>query len=696
MPENLMMMIESASLMLLPVLLIAAIGRHFDRRPLRRDILLGTVFAAIGVLVMVNAVEIVPGIRTDPRAAVIVLAALFGGPLSLAISAVAITAFRFEQGGTGMVPGVSYILGTAIVSALFLVWMRHSRREHTGMEQVLIAAGIASLAPPAILFFVSQAPWPVYLTSNALATPTNFLAVMLVGAFLVRDRERSVAINRQIEKQAQINAIAENAPAVIFQIARNGAGKPQFTYVSRASERILGRAPDWFMVNDRLPMLSLTEEDTATIAAKFETEGDAEESWSLEFQYSHPKGIRWLRIDAGARLDLEGHLIWDGTMIDVTEQHAAEEMKDSFISMISHELRTPLTSIRGALGLALGGSQGAFPAPVENMLRIANRNAERLVRLVNEILDSQKIRAGQMNFDLEAQSLRPLVENAIKVIGDFAPEKNLRLILRDHAGDVPVAVDAGYLPLIVDNLLSNAQKFSPPDSAIVVTTRIVEGRYRLSVADSGPGIPASFHEFVFDRFRQAQTAQNRNAGGTGLGLNIARSFVEAMAGRIWFDTAEGEGTTFHVEFPLAADGAVAEDAGEESFAGRTPSGDRDLHLLYVEDDDSLQQIMRERVGAHARISAATTLQEARETCRTDPVDVVVLDLELPDGSAVEFINRIPAATPLVIYTAFEVTADAIDRPASVLVKSRVPESAVVETVLAALAAARDGETRDVA
>lgn len=684
-----MTMIESASVMLLPVLLLSEIRRHFDGQPVLRDVCLGFVFAVIGTIVISNSVELLPGIRTDPRAAVIVLAFLFGGPIGGLLTVSTLIAMRVSQGGAGVVPGLSFMVGVSVAALAYTLWRRRGDRGPPSLRTVVMGAGIAGLVPPAILVFLTALPLPIFLTSTALSTPTNVLAVILVGALLIRDRERETAIRRQLDKQAQINAIAENAPAVIFQARADTEGAPRLTYVSAAAGRILGLAPSGLLQAQPPFAVLLCAEDAARLAGQFDPTAQTGESWSLELSYRHPTGPRWMRIAAGLRRNELGCPIWDGTVTDITEQRLAEETKDNFISVISHELRTPLTSIRGALGLLLASPADALPPAKARMLRIASQNAERLVRLVNEILDTQKIRAGGMTYDIAAQPLRPIILSAIAAIRDYAPEKNLDIPFENDAGEAQAEIDAHRLSLVLQNLLSNAIKFAPPDSDIVVRSEVLGESLHVSVSDRGPGIPEEFQDYVFDRFRQAQAAHDRGAGGTGLGLSIAKSFVTAMGGRIWFQTDPATGTTFTIAFPLAAGERALATPGAEEVAtsgGDAPPGSRDLPLLlYVEDDDSLQQVVRERAEGRARVVSATTLAQARTIHARSPADIILLDLDLPDGTGAGLIDELADSVPVVVFTAYELDPAVARRVAGVLVKSRVPEEEVIEEVLNLLA-----------
>ncbi|MFC5523262.1 ATP-binding protein [Polaromonas jejuensis] len=236
---------------------------------------------------------------------------------------------------------------------------------------------------------------------------------------------------------------------------------------------------------------------------------------------------------------------------DVTELKRIDRMKSEFISTVSHELRTPLTSIRGSLGLVTGGVAGELPAKAKNLVGIATHSCERLIRLINDILDSEKIESGKMRFELQQVKLQPLLAQALTANQGFAGQYNVELALDAPADAVMVNVDSDRLTQVVTNLLSNAVKFSPPASCVHIRLLCSNGRIRVEVADSGPGIPEAFRERIFQKFSQADSSDTRQKGGTGLGLNISRAIVEHMGGNMGFTTEVGVGTVFFFELPEA-------------------------------------------------------------------------------------------------------------------------------------------------
>jgi PAS domain S-box-containing protein len=240
-----------------------------------------------------------------------------------------------------------------------------------------------------------------------------------------------------------------------------------------------------------------------------------------------------------------------GIAHDLSERKKIENMKNEFVSTVSHELRTPLTSIRGSLGLLVGGAVGEMPAPAKALLNMANKNCERLVRLINDILDVEKIESGSMRFEPVVQPLLPLLEQAVNATQAFAAQHDVEFDLQYQGGDISAAVDADRLAQVTVNLLSNAAKFAPAGDVVEVRLSRA-GRYaRVSVVDRGPGIPDAFHDRIFQKFAQADASDTRHLGGTGLGLNISKAIIEKHHGRLDFISEPGVRTEFYYELPLA-------------------------------------------------------------------------------------------------------------------------------------------------
>lgn len=243
-----------------------------------------------------------------------------------------------------------------------------------------------------------------------------------------------------------------------------------------------------------------------------------------------------------------------GTVVvfrNVSERHAVDRMKSEFTSMISHELRTPLTSIGGALGLLDAGAAGALEPRAERMVQLAKISTDRLMRLINDMLDVEGMATGKLTVELQSTDTTSLIQAAISEMTGLAASSGVRLVPRAAQG--VVMADADRIVQTLNNLLGNAVKFSEPGSTVEVAATIDGTHVRFDVIDTGPGIPADELETVFEPFRQGDASDTRSKGGSGLGLAICRGLVERHGGRIWATRADGGGTIMSFTLPLPAD-----------------------------------------------------------------------------------------------------------------------------------------------
>jgi PAS domain S-box-containing protein len=373
----------------------------------------------------------------------------------------------------------------------------------------------------------------------------------------------------------------------------------------------------------------------------------------------------------------EGRL-FGGSVRDISERREVDRLKREFVATVSHELRTPLTSIRGSLGLIAGGVAGPIPEQARSLVEIAHKNSERLVRLVNDILDLEKIESGRIEFHMEPVEVGPLASVAAETNRTYAAEHGTSFRMEDAGAGARVLADRDRLTQVVTNLLSNAAKFSP--SGVPVTLRVArkDGNVRLSVTDRGPGIPAEFRGRIFQRFQQADSSDTRQKGGTGLGLSISKSIVDRLGGQIGFETGQGAGTTFFVDLPEWREA----EAGE-SFPppGEEPGKPRVLH---VDDDDDLRQVVERALRDVAQVVSARSLREARKRLSEGRYELVLLDIELPDGSGLELLS--PGAElgnsspPVLVFSAQDLPPEVSRRVAGALVKTRGSFAELAETV----------------
>ena len=244
---------------------------------------------------------------------------------------------------------------------------------------------------------------------------------------------------------------------------------------------------------------------------------------------------------------------------NITERKNVERMKNEFVSTVSHELRTPLTSIRGSLGLIAGGVAGDVPPKARSMVDIAYKNSERLIRLINDILDIEKIESGKMIFSFQPVELAPLLQNTIDANRAYGQQFDVSFDLEIAVVDAWVYADSDRLVQALTNLLSNAAKFSPPGARVLVTLARHGAAVRIAIRDQGPGIPEAFRDRLFQKFAQADASDARQKGGTGLGLSITKAIVDKLGGMIDIATGPHIGSTFFIDLPewsimdLAAD-----------------------------------------------------------------------------------------------------------------------------------------------
>ena len=279
------------------------------------------------------------------------------------------------------------------------------------------------------------------------------------------------------------------------------------------------------------------------------------ERYECEVRMRHKNG-HWVWVaDRGKVVEwtADGQpLRMSGTHADITGRKNLDRMKSEFVSTVSHELRTPLTSIKGALGLVTGGALGDLPKRAREMIDVAHKNTERLILLVNDILDMEKLDSDQVEFEFRPLNLSELVKDAVETNLGYAQEHRVRFVVKTLAPDARVLGDSHRLTQAVTNLLSNAAKFSPDGGHVDIAVSCQDNVAQVSVRDHGEGIPEEFKDHIFERFAQSDAADNREKGGTGLGLSITKQIVEKHGGVIHFESQHGVGSTFSFSLPVCA------------------------------------------------------------------------------------------------------------------------------------------------
>jgi PAS domain S-box-containing protein len=313
----------------------------------------------------------------------------------------------------------------------------------------------------------------------------------------------------------------------------------------------MGDTPnEWFAL--------IHSDDLADVMAVIEANQDGKSrSFSSEHRMRHKEGHYLWMLARGMVVSRDEQglpLRIIGTHTDISERKQIDIMKNAFISTVSHELRTPLTSIRASLGLLENGVLGQLPPKALDIVKVASKNSVRLITLVNDILDMDKLLSGQMTIHADPVDMAALVSQALEVNASYAASFKVRYQLHALPEKCIVVGDQDRLMQVMANLLSNAAKFSKPEQ--VVEVRIVPAgpMLRIEVQDHGIGIPVEFQSRIFEEFAQANSTNTRHNGGTGLGLNITKKLIEKMDGSIGYNTVPGEGTTFWFALPVSLKG----------------------------------------------------------------------------------------------------------------------------------------------
>ena len=364
------------------------------------------------------------------------------------------------------------------------------------------------------------------------------VSVVLFGAVLGWLYERNQARDREaIERSHQrADALLAAIPDALYRVTSDGR-----VLDARPSELPLRVARD-ARLPDQLPLAEAGRLDHQISRA----------ASSGEFgrgEFVLPSGGVCLDLEIRTAPHGEGEAL--AIVRDITRQRQVQRLQEEFISTVSHELRTPLTSLHAGISLVAGEALGELPPDALEILGLALHNSERLRRLIDDLLDVQKLQGGHMEMQLEPTCLDEALRRGVQEQRAFARQRGVSLSL-EPAPAVEVLVDPMRFQQVLANLLSNALKYSPAGQTVRVSADRRGDAVRIAVADSGQGISEAFQPRVFERFAMADASTTRAVGGTGLGLAISRHIVQGLGGEIDFQSVEGVGTTFYVDLPIHA------------------------------------------------------------------------------------------------------------------------------------------------
>ncbi len=386
------------------------------------------------------------------------------------------------------------------------------------------------------------------LVDEAFTEERTRVLEILAGHIAVALSKARLYARLQEEKE-RFRQLAENIQEVFWLM---DCSSKSIIYVSPAYESIWGRPvpPEPLSITDWLtPVISKQRRRVGEALKDAALTGDYDQS----FQVERPDGSRrWIRDRGFPIRDRSGRIFRvAGVAMDITSEREVARMKDELLSIVSHELRTPLTPIIGVFSMLDEKLGDQVSDDTAEMVHLGLRNSRRLLRLVEDLLDVQRLSRGEMGFDFEIFDACELVEEAVQFQQPVAQARDVELRFFDWSQPLMVHADRDRLLQVIRNLLSNAIKFSHRGKPVDVELRRLDGRLQLAIADRGPGIPGELHDKVFEKFTQADSSLTRRHGGTGLGLAIAHSIVQKLDGEIYFESRLGEGTTFYVELELA-------------------------------------------------------------------------------------------------------------------------------------------------
>ncbi len=390
-----------------------------------------------------------------------------------------------------------------------------------------------------------------------------FFGLLLLLWLESRNRKQRVKAERELSaSNTLLSAIINGTDYAIFAANPEGI----IEVYNKGAERMLGyRAED----NIGKSVLEITEKTflkeelearARRIVEQYGRPPQGVEIFRLPLKGESPLGQEWTNVRADGSHITITLSVWElktesgeaqgsvAIVRDITRLKALERMKHDFISTVSHELRTPLTSIRGALGLVAGGATGSLPDQARELVSIAHRNSEQLAHIINDILDIEKIESGKFSIHLQSLDVPGFLRQALESNRSYADKFNVRFVLKNAAG-VQVSADPDRLAQVLNNLLSNAAKFSSSGAEVWVEAESREATVRFSVRDFGPGIPEAFRPLIFEKFAQSEEGEAQRGASSGLGLSIAKRLVEAMRGSIGFETELGRGTNFFFDLP---------------------------------------------------------------------------------------------------------------------------------------------------
>lgn len=354
---------------------------------------------------------------------------------------------------------------------------------------------------------------------------------------------------------------------------------------------------------------------------------------SIEYKAIHLKGHE-ITINIKSGISQQGDML-TGIIQDISEQHQLNNMKADFISTVSHELRTPLTAIKGSLSLIEIDPNNSSNDSNIHLMTIAKKNIDRLLFLVNDILDIEKANSGELKLNLQDTSINQLVTDAANQMTHYASQFNTHIRLNLNKRDIFSNIDQQRITQAILNILSNAIKYSPEGGTVTITTETVGESIKILVSDEGKGIPEDMKDRIFDKFTQITSTPKNKIGGSGLGLSIAKILVEKHGGKIGISNTSDKGCTFYIELN------IIDSPIHRLIDAAQSQSNENKNVLVIEDDIPTAKHLRillQQLGY--QVTNAYSIKQAREFVENNHYNLITVDVMLPDQNGLSFVREI--------------------------------------------------------
>jgi len=502
-------------------------------------------------------------------------------------------------------------------------WLESSEKESSSLRVALQNAAQGVIQRLQIGTHNNQGdPIQLDLSIKQIADESGNLSLILVSGRDVTESRLAQAQLRQ--KQVQLDAIIKSLGEGLYQLNLEGS----IVLINEAGCRILNYEPEELIGQKAHEFLHVMDNpDQECPILQVMKDGVTQR---LEETFRRKGGSQFPTQVVSSPLIMDGEI--KGAVVsfvDISEKKEVEKRVSEFYSTVSHELRTPLTSIRASLGLLEGGLAGELSEKGAKLVVIARSECERLIRLINDILDIRKIEAGKLELNLQRLKVSKIVERAVEATAGMALQFAVHVRSDIDASDDECTGDQDRLIQVVTNLISNAIKFSPTGGEVTVGVATAENTVCFSVADHGPGIPKELRPKLFGQFQQLDSSDSRSRGGTGLGLAISKAIVESHGGRIDVESVPGEGSKFFFTLPVLHHTKHDED-------NNLPGS----QILIIEDDVQLAIVLKHVLESeNYSVQIAHSIQGAEEILTKSSPRAIILDIGLPDGNGLAWFRK---------------------------------------------------------